>query len=241
MLKRMEHYDSGKIYAARRAVTINGVEYKPGELVPRDAARDEFTYRKWFENRLLAAPVEDAPVIAAPATQTFQASDEYQPVPKGMITVEVTVHGNGDASPPAANGGTNPALHANEGYIEPNGRGWFTVHFRNEKPEKVRGALLASQTLDKFRENAGLAPLSESKDAPAGEAAPQDGDGTGTAPAASGDDAPWDDSPAEQADGAQLGDFAHTGGETDELPDEDAPSAPYVPGGEVSAEAHANG
>jgi hypothetical protein len=171
-----------------------------------------------------AAPVQSA-------TQTFQASGEYQPVPKNMTTVQIGAAGG----PASGNGGGGVTeLQANEGYIEPSGRGWFNVHFRGEV-EKVRGAALASQTLDKFREKAGMAPLSETKEPAAGEAA-----------APNGDDAPWDEANTpsphagtiiENIDSAQSeADFAHTGGETDELPDEDAPSVPYVPGGEVGAE-----
>lgn len=51
-----------------------------------------------------------------------------------------------------------PDRNPNEGYIEPVGRGWCNVIFR-DKTEKVRGLALASQRLDQFRVEAGLAPL----------------------------------------------------------------------------------
>ncbi len=83
MVARIEPYDPSKTYAARRPIRASGVLYNPGELVPRSAAPDERTYRKWFEGRMLCYD------LSGPrANRVAPSATEAQPVPKGMVPAD---------------------------------------------------------------------------------------------------------------------------------------------------------
>jgi hypothetical protein len=238
-------YDPSATYAARRHVTIHGVNYPAGAIVPRELAGDERTYRKWFEARMLGrvpATAESAasapkpePVIVPKAMQEFQASGEYQqPTPMAQTQVAPIANGNGHHHDIPASERLMEAVAAsaapivltpeqqNEGYIEPVGRGWCNVHFRG-KVKKVRGLALASQQLDAFRAEVGLDPLQPAPDdAPGAEAA----QATGAL------------QPGDQMVDGETGEITtFTGGDTDETPDSEAPSAPWNPDSEPSDDA----
>jgi hypothetical protein len=171
------HYDAGAIYAARRAVTIGGHHYTKGDPIPRECAKDERQYFRWWDTRLLerepyAGELPEIPASSAPAAQ---------PVPKGMVDGQkITSNDLIDAAAAAAAGQQAPQApqvplgDLNEGFLEPKGRGWFVVHFREVEPARVRGVGAASDKLNEFRVAAGLAPIAgEAKeDTPAAPPAP---------------------------------------------------------------------
>jgi len=247
-MARVEQYDSSKTYAARRPIRASGVLYNPGDIVPRDAAPDERTYRKWFEGRMLCYD------LAGPrAHKAAPSAPEAQHVPKGMVPADadrqqwadeyskMVAERSAQAAPiPHANGHhvqqsealmdavaaqavaqppAAPAGNSNEGYIEPGGRGWCKVIFRG-KEEKVRGFALASKKLDEMRAEAGLAPLSSEEKQVEPDVAPEVAPDAGAEPSA----VPL--RPGDQVVDGETGEIT-TVTEEVELPDEETPSAPW--------------